>query len=103
MKSDSVSKQETDEKVSDAIAKAAIVVSTRANRDRLLDLVKFQRILAPFDGVVMRLPDGGGEVFRPDAWQPDAVASQLAILHGLDQIVVMRVRQRHERYVPAVQ
>ena len=53
LKSASVSKQETDEKVSDAIAKAAIVVSTRANRDRLHDLVNFQRIIAPFDGVIM--------------------------------------------------
>ncbi len=53
LKSDSVSKQETDEKVSDAQAKAALVVSARANRDRLQDLVSFQRVVAPFDGVIM--------------------------------------------------
>lgn len=53
LKSDSVSKQETDEKISDAQAKAAIVASTRANRDRLRDLVSFQRVVAPFDGVIM--------------------------------------------------
>ena len=53
LKTASVSKQETDEKVADAKAKSAIVVSTRANRDRLLDLVNFQRIVAPFDGVIM--------------------------------------------------
>jgi RND family efflux transporter MFP subunit len=52
LKSDSVSKQETDEKVSDAKAKAAIVLSTRAARDRLRDLVSFQKIIAPFDGVI---------------------------------------------------
>jgi len=28
---------------------------------------------------------------------------QLAILHGLDEVVVMRVRKRHDRYVPSVQ
>lgn len=53
LRTDSVSKQETDEKVSDAEAKAAIVASTRANRDRLRDLVSFQKIIAPFDGVIM--------------------------------------------------
>jgi RND family efflux transporter MFP subunit len=53
LKSDSVSKQETDEKISDAKAKAAIVVSTKANRDRLLDLVKYQQVIAPFDGIIM--------------------------------------------------
>jgi len=53
LKSDSVSKQETDEKVSDAKAKAAIVLSTRAARDRLRELVSFQKIIAPFDGIIM--------------------------------------------------
>lgn len=53
LKTDSVSKQETDEKVSDAQAKAAIVKATRANRDRLLELVSFQKVIAPFDGVIM--------------------------------------------------
>lgn len=52
LKTDSVSKQETDEKVSDAKAKAAIVAATRASRDRLRDLVSFQRVTAPFDGIV---------------------------------------------------
>jgi hypothetical protein len=37
----------------------------------------------PFDGVVMRLPDRGGEVFRPDAWEPEALGSQIAILHDI--------------------
>jgi len=59
-KTDSVSKQETDEKISDAKAKAAIEVATRANRDRLKDLVSFERVVAPFDGVITsRLTDIG--------------------------------------------
>lgn len=53
LKTDSVSKQETDEKISAEDANAAIVVSTRANRDRLRELVSFERVVAPFDGVVM--------------------------------------------------
>ncbi len=52
-KTDSVSKQETDEKVSNEKATAAIVMSTLANRDRLRDLVSFERVVAPFDGVIM--------------------------------------------------
>jgi len=52
LKTNSVSKQETDEKVSDAKAKAAIVTSTRATRDRLRDLVNFEKVIAPFDGVI---------------------------------------------------
>lgn len=52
LKTDSVSKQETDDKVSNAEATAAIVKSTRANRDRLRDLVSYERVIAPFDGVI---------------------------------------------------
>jgi hypothetical protein len=37
----------------------------------------------PFDGVVMRLPDGGGDVFRPEAWNADELASQLPILRDI--------------------
>lgn len=51
-KTDSVSQQATDEKVDTAKAAAATVVSRRANRDRLQQLVEFERVLAPFDGVI---------------------------------------------------
>lgn len=53
LKTNSVSKQEADEKTSNEKATYAIVESTRANRNRLRDLVSFQRIIAPFDGVIM--------------------------------------------------
>lgn len=53
LKTDSVSKQEADEKISNAQATVATVNAARANRDRLLDLVSFERIIAPFDGVIM--------------------------------------------------
>ena len=52
LKTDSVSKQETDEKVDSARAQAAVVLSRRANRDRLRDLVGFERIIAPFPGII---------------------------------------------------
>ncbi len=52
LKRDAVSRQETDEKVSDYNAKRAIVESNGANVKRLEDLQSFQRITAPFDGVI---------------------------------------------------
>ena len=52
LKTDSVSKQETDEKVSNAAALSAVVLSTKANRDRLKDLVSYEKVVAPFDGVI---------------------------------------------------
>jgi RND family efflux transporter MFP subunit len=52
LKTNSVSKQETDEKVSDAAAKAAATASARANVDRLKQLESFKRVVAPFDGII---------------------------------------------------
>lgn len=52
VKTDSVSKQETDEKVSTAKAMTATVIAAQANRDRLKELVGFERVIAPFDGII---------------------------------------------------
>ncbi len=52
LKSGSVSKQETDQAVSDLHAKKAVVDSTGANVHRLEDLQSFEKIYAPFDGVI---------------------------------------------------
>ena len=47
-----VSRQETDEKQGDLNAKTAIVESNSANVRRLEDIQGFQKVLAPFDGVI---------------------------------------------------
>ena len=52
-KTESVSKQEMDEKVSNEKATAAMLLSARANRDRLRELVSFERVEAPFAGIIM--------------------------------------------------
>lgn len=52
LKTDSVSQQETDEKVSDLAAKKAIVNSMTSNEHRLQEIVSFQKVYAPFDGVI---------------------------------------------------
>jgi RND family efflux transporter MFP subunit len=51
-KTDSVSRQDADEKSSLADASKAQLDSARANLSRLRDLNGFQRIVAPFDGVI---------------------------------------------------
>jgi RND family efflux transporter MFP subunit len=50
--SDSVSKQEADEKISLAASNDAQVQAARANVQRLRELSGFEKIIAPFDGVV---------------------------------------------------
>ena len=52
LKSESVSRQEADEKNGDYEAKAAATVAAKANVDRLQAMASFKRIVAPFDGVV---------------------------------------------------
>ncbi len=51
-KNDAVSQQEADEKIGDAAAKDALLESARANVQRLRELQGFNRIVAPFAGVV---------------------------------------------------
>jgi RND family efflux transporter MFP subunit len=50
--SDSVSRQEVDERTGDLTAKDALVQAAQANVDRLVATKGFARIVAPFDGVV---------------------------------------------------
>jgi len=49
---ESVSKQDADEKDGDADAKRAIAESAAANVSRLRQLESFKRVVAPFDGVI---------------------------------------------------
>ena len=52
LESDSVSRQETDEKIADLSARKATVDSNASNVHRLEDLQSFQKVYAPFDGVL---------------------------------------------------
>jgi RND family efflux transporter MFP subunit len=54
LKTDGVSKQEVDNALGDAEAKAAALNSAKANVRRLQDLESFKRIYAPFSGVITR-------------------------------------------------
>ncbi|WP_128911940.1 efflux RND transporter periplasmic adaptor subunit [Granulicella sibirica] len=52
LKTNSISKQETDQAVSDASAKEAAVDASSAAVRRLQQLQSFERVYAPFDGIV---------------------------------------------------
>jgi RND family efflux transporter MFP subunit len=52
LKTDSVSHQETDQAVSGLHSKQALVNSSKANVERLEQLQAFERITAPFDGII---------------------------------------------------
>lgn len=52
LKSDSVAKQDVDEKMGDRDAKQAVADSAAANVKRLVDTQAFEKVIAPFDGVI---------------------------------------------------
>jgi RND family efflux transporter MFP subunit len=52
LETESVSKQDADQRAGDAAAKKAAVDSAAANVARLHEMESFKRVLAPFDGVV---------------------------------------------------
>lgn len=52
LETDSVSKQETDQAISNQSSKQAVVDANQANVRRLQQLQSFERIYAPFDGVI---------------------------------------------------
>jgi RND family efflux transporter MFP subunit len=67
LKTDSVSQQDADNAAGDLAAKKAVVESSQANVKRLQDLQSFEKIYAPFDGVITarnidigQLIDSGG-------------------------------------------
>jgi RND family efflux transporter MFP subunit len=52
LRKDAVAKQDTDDKIGDYQSKKTIVDSGRANVKRLEDLVSFEKVYAPFDGII---------------------------------------------------
>ena len=84
-KSDAVSKQETDEKVADLSAKKAIVDSNSSNVKRLEDLQSFQKVYAPFDGVVTVRNTDVGALINAGA---NATGKELFHLAAIDTLRV---------------
>jgi len=91
VKSDAVSKQDTDLYVSQAAATAAAVRSAQANLQRLRDLQAYEKVYAPFDGVITartidtgQLIDSGAgkELFRLQAIETLRVFANLPQMYS---------------------
>ncbi len=83
LKSGSVSKQETDQAVSDLHAKKAAVDSSGANVRRLEDLQSFEKVFAPFDGVITARSTDIGDLIDAGAAPQSRELFHLAAIHTL--------------------
>jgi RND family efflux transporter MFP subunit len=85
LKTNVISKQETDQAVSDLSAKRATADSAEANVRRLQKLQEFERIYAPFDGIITaRNTDVGALIQNGD----NTVPQQLFHLAAVDKLRV---------------
>ena len=84
LEEDSVSKQETDQAVSNLQAQKAMVDSNAANVHRLEELRSFERVYAPFDGIITaRNTDVGALINAGAATTPGKELFHLAAIHTL--------------------
>lgn len=99
LKSDSVSKQETDVAIGGAAAKQAAVDAANANVRRLEQLQSFERIYAPFSGVVtVRNTDIGALIDAGSA--TGAAPKELFRIASVDKLRVFVAVP--ETYAPAI-
>ena len=77
-KSDSVAKQEVDNAVQDADAKVAGVAAAKANVARLRQMVGYERVYAPFDGIITARNIDVGALVDADANAPGKELFHLA-------------------------
>lgn len=86
LKSNSVSQQQTQQFVSDMQAKQAMLASANANVDRLAQLQAYEKVTAPFDGVItVRNIDTGALI---DAGSASGANSALFHLAEVDKLRV---------------
>jgi RND family efflux transporter MFP subunit len=88
LKSDSVSKQETDVAVSGAAAKQAAVDAAEANVRRLQQLQSFEKIYAPYSGVVTVRNTNVGDLINSGS---STTASAATALYRIADITRLRV------------
>ena len=93
VKSNAVSRQDTDTYINQAAATAAAVRSAQANVQRLRELQSFEKVYAPFDGVVTARnvdtgqlidPGAGKELFHMQAIQTLRVYTNVPQLYSQD-------------------
>jgi len=106
LKSNSVSKQETDEKVGDMLAKKGTLDAARFNVARLEKTQSFQKVYAPFDGIVTaRNVDVGALIDAGSSGGPAkelfhvAQADKLRVYANVPQQYAQEVRARQNAYL----
>ena len=81
--SDSVSKQDVDNATSDFAAKKAMVASAQSNVGRLEQLQSFEKIYAPFDGVITARNTDIGHLINSGAGSPATELFHIAAVQTL--------------------
>jgi RND family efflux transporter MFP subunit len=99
LKTDSVSKQDVDNAHGDFEAKKATVDSAAANLKRLEELQAFERIYAPFDGVITARNTDVGHLINSGAGGPAAELFHIAAIHTLR--VYINVPQQYSQAAKA--
>jgi RND family efflux transporter MFP subunit len=96
VKSNAVSRQDTDTFVNQATATAAAVRSSEANVQRLRELQSFEKVYAPFDGVVTARNIDTGQLIDPGAgkalFQLQAIQT-LRVYANLPQIYTNNIKR----------
>jgi RND family efflux transporter MFP subunit len=85
-KTDSVAKQDVDNAVQDAAAKAATVKAAQANVGRLEQLVSFEKIYVPFDGIITARNTDIGQLI--DSGSSGGVARELFHVAAINRLRV---------------
>src|ERR1700719_1813582 len=78
LETDSVSKQDTDNAVAASKAQSATVNAAQANVSRLAELQGFQKITAPFDGVITARNTDVGQLINSGAGSPQTELFHMA-------------------------
>jgi RND family efflux transporter MFP subunit len=89
LQSGSVSKQETDQAVSNLRAQKAAVEANSANVDRLQDLQSFEKVYAPFDGVITVRSTDVGYLINAGAGTPTQELFHMAAIGKLRLFVAV--------------
>jgi membrane fusion protein, multidrug efflux system len=91
LKTQSVAQQDADTKMSDMQAKKAMLDASRANVQRLTELVSYEKVTAPFDGIITaRNIDIGSLVTAGGAPGVSAPTSSDGLFH-MEQTTTLRV------------
>ncbi|HSY34276.1 MAG TPA: efflux RND transporter periplasmic adaptor subunit [Acidobacteriaceae bacterium] len=88
LKLDSVSQQETDVAVSGAAAKRAAVEAAQANVRRLSQLQSFEKIYAPYSGIVTQRNTDIGDLINAGSATTTNTAKELFHIASVDQLRV---------------